>query len=194
MILDINGGALTSTSSIVARKIPPYDASANTPREAYPLDKIIEKEEWDFVQQESVADDSEKQMFSVALSLLTHLVKFKDKNSTDGLDSAKGHKFRGIIRQKCLSLFKDPVPKKYEKIPIDKANLLIRYVLVLAFMSIISRPIQKTLRKLLGSDSTRTESELGNNTSGRIIKTGSGNTAETARDQSLNWLGECRLI
>lgn len=55
MILDINGGALTSTSSIVARKTPPYDASANTPREAYPLDKIIEKEEWDFVQQESVA-------------------------------------------------------------------------------------------------------------------------------------------
>ncbi|KAG7600707.1 hypothetical protein ISN44_As06g047790 [Arabidopsis suecica] len=100
---------------------------------------------------EDIKDDSEKQTLSAALSLLTHLVKFKDMNSTDGLDSAKGQKFLGIIRQKCLSLFKDHVPKKYERIPNDKANLLIRYVLVLAFMCIISRPIQKTLRKRFGS-------------------------------------------
>ncbi|XP_010488984.1 PREDICTED: DNA-directed RNA polymerase I subunit rpa49 [Camelina sativa] len=150
----------TSTSSIVARNIPPYDASATTPPKAYPLDKIIDEDEREalqdiylLLQQESVAAaiisaypvfvrnrlhklrnievDSEKKMLSAALSLLTYLVKFKDMNSTVGLDSANGHEFPGIIRQKCFSLFKDPFPRTNE-ITVDKTNLLISYVLVLS--------------------------------------------------------------
>ncbi|EOA32331.1 hypothetical protein CARUB_v10015593mg [Capsella rubella] len=152
------GDSNRSTSCIVARNIPPYDASATTPIKAYPLDKIIEEEEWDslqdiylLLQDESVAaavnayplfvrnrlhklrdieDDSEKKMLSAALSLLTHLVKFKNMYSTGGFVSAKGHKFPGIIHQKCVTLF-----KKYpflNEISIDKTNLMISYVLVLA--------------------------------------------------------------
>lgn len=33
----------------VARNIPPYDANATTPQEAYPLDKIILMGEWDYI-------------------------------------------------------------------------------------------------------------------------------------------------
>lgn len=74
-------------------------------------------------------DETEKQKVSCVLSLLTHFVKFKDMNSMVGFDSAKDHRFPGIIRQKCKSLFKD---HESDKIPIDKINLLIRYVLVLS--------------------------------------------------------------
>lgn len=48
--LDVNTAALESTNSTVARNIPPYDASATTPRAAYPLEKIIEKGEWNFLE------------------------------------------------------------------------------------------------------------------------------------------------
>lgn len=41
--------ALASTSSLIARNIPPHDVSATTPLEAYPLDKIILKGDWDFL-------------------------------------------------------------------------------------------------------------------------------------------------
>ncbi|VVB01163.1 unnamed protein product [Arabis nemorensis] len=47
----------------------------------------------------------------------------------NGFDSAKDHRFPGMIREKCMSLFKDP---ESDKIPIDRINLLIRYILVLA--------------------------------------------------------------
>lgn len=48
--VDVNTSALESTSSTVARNIPPYDASATTPSEVYPIGKIIGKGEWDFLQ------------------------------------------------------------------------------------------------------------------------------------------------
>lgn len=48
--LDVNTAALESTSSTVARNIPPYDAAATTAKEAYPLEKIIEKGEWSFLE------------------------------------------------------------------------------------------------------------------------------------------------
>lgn len=38
---------LKSTSAHVARNIPPHDTSAETPKEAYPLDRIIFPGEWD---------------------------------------------------------------------------------------------------------------------------------------------------
>lgn len=48
--VNVKTSALESTSSIVARNIPPYDASAATPGEVYPLEKIIEKGEWNFLE------------------------------------------------------------------------------------------------------------------------------------------------
>lgn len=74
-------------------------------------------------------DDTELQTVSGSLTLLTHLVKFKDKNSMNGFDSAKDHKIPEIIHRKFVSLFKDP---ESVRIPVDKTNLLISYVLVLA--------------------------------------------------------------
>ncbi|CAH8260407.1 unnamed protein product [Arabidopsis lyrata] len=154
--LDVNTAALESTSSTVARNIPPYDAAATTAKEAYPLEKIIEKGEWSFLEDiywlleqgteaatdaypvfvrnrlfklRDIKDDMKKQTVSGALTLLTHLVKFKDRNSMNGFDSAKNHKMPDIFRRKFQSMFKD---SESERIPVDKANLLISYVLVLS--------------------------------------------------------------
>ncbi|CAN8259425.1 unnamed protein product [Cochlearia groenlandica] len=154
--VDVKTSALESTGSIVARNIPPYDASATNPKEAYPLGKIIDSGDWAFLQyiykftqQETIAatdayplfvrnrlyrlkdirDVTEKETVSGVLSLLTHLVKFKDMNSMNGFDSAKDHRLPAIIRQKCKSLFKD---SDAERMPVSKINLLISYVLVLS--------------------------------------------------------------
>ncbi|EOA30600.1 hypothetical protein CARUB_v10013731mg [Capsella rubella] len=153
--LDINVGALESTSSNVARNIPPYDASATTSREAYPLEKIIEKGEWSFLediyrllQQETEAatdaypvfvrnrlyklrdikDDMEKQRVSGTLTFLTHLIKFKDRNSMN-FASAKDHRIPDIIRRKFMGMFMDP---ESDRMPVDKTQLLVSYALVLA--------------------------------------------------------------
>lgn len=48
--LKINKEALEGTSSHTARNIPPHDVSATTPQEAYPLEKIIVKGEWSFLE------------------------------------------------------------------------------------------------------------------------------------------------
>uniref|UniRef100_A0A1J3G8U3 DNA-directed RNA polymerase I subunit RPA49 n=1 Tax=Noccaea caerulescens TaxID=107243 RepID=A0A1J3G8U3_NOCCA len=155
-LAEVNSSALESTDANVSRNIPPHDVSATTPGKAYPLEKIIDNGEWTFlrdiyklVQHETgtstdeypvfvrnrlyrlqeIRDETEKETVSVVLSLLTHLIKFKDLNSLDGFSSAKNHKFPGIIRQKCKRLFKD---SDEGRMPNDKINLLISYVLVLA--------------------------------------------------------------
>ena len=46
----INKDALESISGHGARNIPPYNSSAITPQEAYPLDGIILTGEWDFLE------------------------------------------------------------------------------------------------------------------------------------------------
>jgi len=48
--VSVNKSALESTESHVSRNIPPYDTSATTPQEAYVLDKIILKGEWDYLE------------------------------------------------------------------------------------------------------------------------------------------------
>ena len=42
--------ALESTQVHIARNIPPYNAAATSCEEAYPLDKIILKGEWSFLE------------------------------------------------------------------------------------------------------------------------------------------------
>ncbi|KFK38743.1 hypothetical protein AALP_AA3G155200 [Arabis alpina] len=153
--VDVKTSALESTSSIVARNIPPYDASATTPEEVYPIEKIIGKGEYNFLQDihrlleqgteavtdaypvfvrnrldmlRDIQDETEKETMSVVLSFITHLVKFNDLNQMNGYESAKDHKFPGIIRQKCESLFKDSDVKKMHD---EKRALLISYVVAL---------------------------------------------------------------
>lgn len=46
----VNKQALESTEAHVSRNLPPYDVSATTPEEAYPLEKIIPKVEWDYLE------------------------------------------------------------------------------------------------------------------------------------------------
>lgn len=45
----INKEALESAAAPTARNIPPYDSSATTPQQAYPLEKIILNGEWDYL-------------------------------------------------------------------------------------------------------------------------------------------------
>ncbi|KAI9161308.1 hypothetical protein LWI28_016217 [Acer negundo] len=151
----INKEALESTSAEAILNVPPYDSSATTPELAYPLDKIVLKGEWDFLQdiyQQLDAgaelapnaypsfvcnrihkvydskDEVERKTLSCIFSYITHLVKFKDQNSMDGAASAKNHRIPSILRQKFSTKFSNPESRRLSD---DKIHLLISYVLVL---------------------------------------------------------------
>ncbi|KAK8578852.1 hypothetical protein V6N13_142129 [Hibiscus sabdariffa] len=146
--------ALANTSAVIARNIPPHDVSATTPPEAYPLDKIILKGDWDFLgdihnllqvgeevssnayphfvcnrirKLDATQDDTEKWKLSCVFSYITHLVKFRDQFSM-GQASAKNHNVPSIIHHRFLNMFTDPGSKILAS---DKIDLLISYVLVL---------------------------------------------------------------
>ncbi|GLT60803.1 hypothetical protein SLA2020_335520 [Shorea laevis] len=147
--------ALESTSANIARNVPPYDASATSPQEAYPLDKIILQGEWGFLEDiferlqvgaevptntyptfvcnrihklQEIQDEAEKRTLSCIFSYITHLIKYKDQHSMDGVSSAKGHRIPSILSQKFSTIF-SPISKR---LAADKIDLLISYVLVLA--------------------------------------------------------------
>ncbi|KAL0289187.1 UNVERIFIED_CONTAM: hypothetical protein Scaly_2708900 [Sesamum calycinum] len=131
--IEINTEALEAiTSTTNSRNVPPYDLDATSPDKAYPLDKIILKGEWDYLldvfelaeaglvaspdvypsfvcnrvdKLEDVKDESKKRRFAGILSYITHLIKFKDRHSMDGVTSAKRHKLPSILSQKFSSLF-----------------------------------------------------------------------------------------
>ncbi|KAL5755647.1 hypothetical protein ACOSP7_020049 [Xanthoceras sorbifolium] len=151
----INTEALETTTSDAVLNVPPYDSSAVTPQLAYPLDKIILKGEWDFLQDvyqhlemgtevatnaypsfvcnriqklRDIEDEVERKTLSCIFSYITHLVKFKDQNSMDGAASAKNHRIPSILRQKFLTKFSNPESKRLSD---DKIHLLLSYVLVL---------------------------------------------------------------
>lgn len=151
----INKEALESTSAHSARNIPPYDDTATTPQEAYPLDKIIFKGEWDYLldilnllhagaEVESSAyssfvcnriqklkeleDEGEKTTLACIFSYINHLLKYKDRNSMDA-SSAKHHKIPGILNQKFSSMF--ALDSDSRRLTEEKKDLLISYVLVL---------------------------------------------------------------
>lgn len=150
----VNQDALESTSAHVARNIPPHDISAETPREAYPLNTIILTEDWGFLEDfdeilrrgevdlsngypsfvcnrihklRKIQDESEKKKLSSIFSYITHLVKFNDQHSLDGDPAAKKHRFPAIIRQRFFDMFS---PER-RRLSTEKSNLLISYVLVL---------------------------------------------------------------
>ncbi|XP_057432788.1 uncharacterized protein LOC130725588, partial [Lotus japonicus] len=151
----LNKKALESTETHVSRNLPPYDASATTPQEAYVLDKIILEEDWcdlediynmlqlgeeaDFsayptficnriARLKQIKDESEKKKISCIYSYINHLIKFKDQHTLDGVSSAKSHKIPPILRHKFSSMFGVFESKS---LPPDKLSLLICYVLVL---------------------------------------------------------------
>ncbi|KAK2983269.1 hypothetical protein RJ640_009283, partial [Escallonia rubra] len=149
--------AVTATND--GRNIPPHDMSAVTPDMAYPLDKIIRKGEWDYLvdilelfqegaemapdvypsfvcsryyKLEHIEDEEEKKRMACVLSYISHLVKFKDKHSMDGVSSAKYHKFPGILSQKFSTMFLESDSKR---LSTEKNDLLISYVLVLSLFA-----------------------------------------------------------
>ncbi|XP_061361965.1 uncharacterized protein LOC133305742 [Gastrolobium bilobum] len=154
----VNKKALESTEALVSRNIPPYDTSATTPQEAYILDQIILKGEWDYLEDiynilhgeeadfkayptfvcnrierlKKIKEESEKKKLSCIFSYINHLIKFKDQHSMDGVSSAKGHKIPNILRHKFSSMFPASESKR---LPAEKINLLICYVLVLTLFS-----------------------------------------------------------
>ncbi|XP_060216018.1 uncharacterized protein LOC132643574 [Lycium barbarum] len=142
-----------------ARNIPPYDLAATTPQLAYPLDRIIFNGEWDYLldvfeltkagadmtldlypsfvcnrsyKLDHIQDEYEKKRLAGIFAFITHLVKFKDKHSMDGVSSAKHHKIPVILFQKFSSLFAVTDSKR---LPDDKLNLLVSYVLVLTLIA-----------------------------------------------------------
>ncbi|KAL6537464.1 hypothetical protein OROMI_025998 [Orobanche minor] len=149
--------ALAPTTN--ARNIPPYNEDATSSDMAYPLEKIIFKGEWDYLQDVfelteagskvgpdvyptfvcnrvhrfgNIKDESEKRRMAGILSYITHLIKYKDRHSMDGVSSAKRHKLPSILSQKFSSIFGGT---KADRLPEEKQKLLINYVLVLSLFA-----------------------------------------------------------
>ncbi|KAL8235281.1 hypothetical protein R6Q59_021381 [Mikania micrantha] len=144
-------------TSSTARNIPPHDMSATIPQQAYPLQNIILKGEWshllDIVEllQEGkdispgsyplfvcnrihkineVKDKEARESLACIFSYINHLIKFKDKNSMDGVSSAKHHKLPNILTHKFNEMFVNTNTNS-KRLADDKRDLLISYVLVL---------------------------------------------------------------
>ncbi|KAK6153576.1 hypothetical protein DH2020_013215 [Rehmannia glutinosa] len=158
--IKINTEALEAiASSANARNIPPYDLEATAADKAYPLDKIILKGEWDYLLDifelaeagsevnpdvypsfvcnrvhkfGTIKDESMRRRMAGIFSYITHLIKYKDKHSMDGVSSTKRHKLPSILSQKFSSLFGTT---KNDRIPDEKQKLLISYVLVLSLFA-----------------------------------------------------------
>ncbi|XP_057797143.1 uncharacterized protein LOC131013130 [Salvia miltiorrhiza] len=149
--------AMASTAN--ARNIPPHNLEANEAEMAYPLDRIILNGEWDYLQDifekvhagselapdvypsfvlnrvhtlQKTKDESNRRRMAGILSYITHLIHFKDRHSMDGVSSAKHHKLPSILSQKFSTMFGS---NKDKRIPQDKLDLLISYVLVLSLFA-----------------------------------------------------------
>ncbi|KAF7838000.1 DNA-directed RNA polymerase I subunit rpa49 [Senna tora] len=153
----VNKQALENTEAHVTRNIPPYNVDATTPEEAYPLEKIIPKVEWGYLEDiydllhkngadfsgyptficnridrlKTIQDESEKKKLCHIFSYINHLIKFKDHHSIDR-SSAKDHKIPSILRHKFVAMFSVTGSKR---LPPEKINLLISHVLVLTLFS-----------------------------------------------------------
>ncbi|CAN1218224.1 DNA-directed RNA polymerase I subunit rpa49 [Linum perenne] len=151
--IPVNKEATVSTAMDFDRNIPPHNASATIPKEAYPLEKIIDNREWDFLKDiewilqsgevidsaypifvrnrihklKAVKDDFERATLSGILCYITHLIKFKNLQSMDTAASARDHKMPPILKKKFGDMF-TPDSKRLLR---GKLNLLISYVLVL---------------------------------------------------------------
>ncbi|KAK1363286.1 DNA-directed RNA polymerase I subunit rpa49 [Heracleum sosnowskyi] len=137
-----------------ARNIPFYDTAASTPEKAYPLEKIIEKGEWDYLSDllnyisqgaevtpdayptfvcsrvhklENIKDEYEKSKVAAVLQYITHLIKYKNKHSGDHKKSVNNHKFPSILEAKLRTMFE----LNSGRLAAEKRNLLISHVLVL---------------------------------------------------------------
>ncbi|KAK4410804.1 hypothetical protein Sango_0153400 [Sesamum angolense] len=147
--------AIASTSN--ARNTPPYDLEATAAHKAYPLDKIILKGNGitfliflslqmldhnftpdlypTFVcnrvhQLETIKDESKKRKMAGILSYMTHLIRFKDRHTMDGVSStSKRHKLPTILSHRFSSMFDIT---NNNRVPDEKQKLLISYVLVLS--------------------------------------------------------------
>ncbi|BBG98826.1 DNA-binding protein [Prunus dulcis] len=146
--------ALESTESQISRHIPPFNESATTPQEAYSLDKIILTGEWDLLgdiyehfqggaevswdafprfvchrihKLQDIEVDEEKFKLSCIFSYITHLIKFKDQHSMDGISSSRTHRIPNLLFHKFSTMF----PTESKSLSNEKTNLLISYVLVL---------------------------------------------------------------
>ncbi|KAF5931814.1 hypothetical protein HYC85_027985 [Camellia sinensis] len=157
--IKINKEALESVGSHNARNVPPHDTSATTPQMAYPVDMIIFAGEWDYLgdilellhvgaevapnvypsfvynrlrKLERIKDEVERTTLACVFSYITHLIKFKDKHSSEGSSSAKHHKIPSILVQKFSTMFANSDSKWLTD---EKKDLLISYVLVLTLIA-----------------------------------------------------------
>ncbi|WJX26656.1 hypothetical protein P8452_15552 [Trifolium repens] len=157
--VQVKESVLANTEAHVTRHILPYNASATTPQEAYVLDKIILSGERNHLQDiyytlqkgkaadfsiyptfirnridklKKIEDESEKMKLSCILSFINHLVKFKDQHTMDGVSSSKQHKIPNILRCRFSTMF---AVSESRRMPPEKINLLISYILVLTLFS-----------------------------------------------------------
>ncbi|MED6223644.1 hypothetical protein PIB30_076078 [Stylosanthes scabra] len=159
----VNELVLENTESQVSRNIPPCNLSATTPQEAYVLDQIILKGEWDYLEDiyynllkgeeadfssyptfvsnrieklKNIKDDFEKKKQCCILSFINHLLRFKEEHSARDKFTPK-HKIPYILRNRFSAMFgntSDSDPKS-KWLASEKISLLVCYVLVLTLFS-----------------------------------------------------------
>ncbi|MCL7039017.1 hypothetical protein MKW94_024596 [Papaver nudicaule] len=162
--LKVNPVATPSDGSQPARNIPHHDILAETPEKAYPLDRIISKQEMDILKYDlegtlltdgrvspdaypvfvcnrvqklkEIKDEAERQTLGVILLYMTHLIKFRDQQSIDHRASAKSHRVPEILYKKFSNKFLDEDSgKKKREASGPKNDLLVSHVLVLSLMA-----------------------------------------------------------
>lgn len=137
-----------------ARNIPFHDMSASAPEKVYPLEKIIEKGEWDYLgdllnithgaevtpdaypifvcnrvhRLKDIKDEYEKGTVASVLQYITHLIKYKDMHSMDHYRKVKNHKFPSILEEKFRTMFEP----SSQRLTAEKNKFLISHVLVLS--------------------------------------------------------------
>ncbi|KAK1362784.1 Translocase of inner mitochondrial membrane 23 [Heracleum sosnowskyi] len=120
---------------------------------AYPLEKINEKGEWDYLSDllnithgaevkpdaypifvcnrvhklKDIKDEYEKGTVASVLQYITHLIKYKDKHSMDHYRKVKNHKFPSILEEKFRTMFEP----SSQRLSSEKNTFLINHVLVL---------------------------------------------------------------
>ncbi|MED6197160.1 hypothetical protein PIB30_054131 [Stylosanthes scabra] len=159
----VNELVLENTESHVARNIPPCNLSATTPQEAYVLDQIILKGEWDYLEDiyynlrkgeeadfssyptfvsnrieklTNIKDDFVKKKQCCILSFINHLLRFKEEHSARDKSTPK-HKIPYILRNRFSAMFGNTSnsDSKSKWLASEKISLLVCYILVLTLFS-----------------------------------------------------------
>ncbi|CAN1131914.1 hypothetical protein LINPERHAP2_LOCUS6682 [Linum perenne] len=126
--IPVNKEAVVSTAIDVARNIPPYNASATIPKEAYPLDKIVE---WEFLKDIEWKFLKDIEWFLQSGEVINSTYPVFVRNRIHKLKGVQDDSEKATLSRILCYITHLVQLKNSERVPRNKLNLLISYVLVL---------------------------------------------------------------